>query len=192
MNILELIDNVLDDLNELRSLIIDEQTSTVIDALIPPGSYVYVHYAVQEDGQLLPVYYGSGTGDRAWSDRGYDFPYVVRIMVDGLSRTEAYQVENYMLQRFMKEHGGQLPQENTEEQNLNHIAVDTLPGPYKLLWKKGDTVVEETRWMKPKTGKVGTIVGTLTSALSNKNGKWHRKLNRDQYDHVTLRFGEDR
>ena len=155
------------------------------------GSYVYRHWSGEGKGRRC-IYIGSGTGNRAWHRRDYDTDYTIEIIVDGLTRDEAYGVESAFLEDYAKCHSGKLPKHNIEESNEYHPPIDALDGPYNIIYYKGLEVVAQT---KQSPNRVGTIRGTLKSATSNKlkSGRaWVNGLQRNEYDSVRIRFGETR
>lgn len=193
---------MIDTLNDIKAdmcAYIDEKIKE-LEELLPQeelwtpnalGSYVYRHWSGEGKGRRC-IYIGSGTGNRAWHRRDYDTDYTIEIIVDGLTRDEAYQVESGFLEDYAKCHGGKLPKFNIEESNEYHPPIDSLDGPYNLVYYKGNEVVAET---KRSPNRVGTIRGTLKSATSNKlkSGRaWIPGLERDEYDSVRIRFGGTR
>ncbi len=190
MNILEKIENAIDELNEIRSLIIDqEETASMLEHPSRPGSYVYRHWTGEGKGRRC-VYIGSGTGDRAWAPReGREEDYSIEIMFDGLDRDMAYRLESTMMEDYAKTHKGSYPKYNIDGPPEYFPAVEGMAGPWQLVYYKEDAEVASTRVFK--TG-INRIVGLLKSAGNNKigfsKGQWVPDLSRSDYDQVTIRM----
>lgn len=185
MNIVERIETIIDELTELRSLIIDEQTAETADDI---GSYVYRHWSGEGNGRRC-VYIGSGTGDRAWAPReGREEEYTVEIVVDGLDRDTAYCVESTFMEDYLKTHKGKMPKYNIDGTPEYHPASDCMSGPWQLCYFFENEKIAETAVFK---SDVRSIMGTFRSASNNKigfnKGPWVKGLVRADYTSVRIR-----
>ncbi len=194
MNILEKIENAIDELNEIRSLIIDqEETASMQEeeknvSPLRPGSYVYRHWSGEGKGRRC-VYIGSGTHDRAWSPReGREEDYTVEILLDGLDRDTAYRLESTFMEDYAKTHKGAYPKYNIDGTPEYFPAVDGMSGPWQLVFIKDVMEVAKTSIFKTD---IRNVVGLLKSAGNNKigfsKGPWVTNLSRSDYDYVTIR-----
>jgi len=182
------LDEIIADLTELRDSIADIAMPAATREY-PNNYYVYRHWSGEGTGRRC-VYIGKGFADRAWSERVRDDePYTIEVIVDGMDEETAYGVESAFLEDYRKTHGDSLPKYNVDGYNVYFSPVDTIAGPWQILWIKDGVVIEESRKFKTD---VASIMGLLKSANSNKigfnKGPWHTTLTADQYDHARIRF----
>lgn len=150
------------------------------------GSYVYRHW----DTNGSCIYIGSGTGDRAWSDRGRDEEYTVEIIADGLDRDTAYCVESAFIENYGEQHGGRTPKYNMAGREEYFKPQTFVPGPWQLCYFERDMPVAATTVFK---SPVRNVIALLKSAMNNKMSytePWVAGLSSNDWDSVRIRFGE--
>lgn len=150
------------------------------------GSYVYRHW----DNAGNCIYIGSGTGVRAWVEREHrEEQYRVEIVVDGLSRSDAYAVESAFMDNYMSTHEGNTPKYNIAGPEEYFPAKTSLPGPWQLCYFNGTEPVASSEIFR---SSVRSIVATHKSGMNNKisfsNGRWVDGLNPADYDSCRIRF----
>ena len=153
------------------------------------GAYVYRHW----DDAGNCIYIGSGTGDRAWVEREHrEEHYRVEIVVDGLSRSDAYAVESAFMENYMSTHDGKTPKYNIAGPEEYFPAKTSLPGPWQLCYFNGTEPVASSMIFK---SIVRSIVATHKSGMNNKisfsSGQWVDGLDPAEYDSCRIRFGNN-